>query len=335
MNTTIIKEFEKLQKQIEHDIEMEKNLKTKTSNIFRLKQIDNAIKILKTLKYKIKSGDQLKDIKGFGKGIMNRIDEIIKNGYLKEITLKEEDYENTKIINDLKEIYGIGDKIANELVSKHNVKNVKDLKEKYDSGKIKLSNNIVTGLKYYKTYKQQIPRSEMKKMEKYLINVAKQIDSKINIKICGSYRRKKPFSNDIDCMLSHPKVKTKDDIENKKNYLHLFIEALKTDEFIVDSLTGDDVSTKFMGFCQFTSNDHVRRIDIRYIPMESYHTALLYFTGSGSFNQNMRQIAKKKGYKLNEYGLYKLSDMTRVNVKSEEDVFKTIDMEYIEPKDRI
>jgi DNA polymerase/3'-5' exonuclease PolX len=335
MNSNLITEFEKLQKQIEHDIETDKNLKTKTANIFRLKQINNATKIIKSIKFKINSGEQLKDIKGIGKGIMSRIDEIIKNGYLKEITLNKKDYKKTEIIDELKEIYGIGDKIAHELVDEYNVNSIKDLKKKHKKGEIKLNNNVIMGLKYYKIYKQQIPRSEMKKMEKYLIDVAKQIDTRLNIKICGSYRRKKSFSNDIDCMLTHPKIKTMNDIENRKNYLHLFIEALKTDEFIVDSLTDTDVITKFMGFCQFTTDSFIRRIDIRYIPLESYYTALLYFTGSGSFNQSMRQQAKKDGFKLNEYGLYKISDMTKINVESEEDIFKKLGMEYVKPQDRI
>ena len=32
----------------------------------------------------------------------------------------------------------------------------------------------------------------------------------------------------------------------------------------------------------------------------------LYFTGSGDLNKKMRQIAKDKGYKLSEYGLFKI-----------------------------
>ena len=44
-------------------------------------------------------------------------------------------------------------------------------------------------------------------------------------------------------------------------------------------------------------------------------------------------IAKNKGLKLSEYGLFK-ADGTKLKIKSEEDFFKALDMDYIEPKSR-
>jgi DNA polymerase/3'-5' exonuclease PolX len=78
---------------------------------------------------------------------------------------------------------------------------------------------------------------------------------------------------------------------------------------------------------------------MRCIDLESLAPALLYFTGSGEFNKNMRTFALKKGYTLNEYGIYKLNqDKTKgakINVKTEEDVFKLLGMPYIEPNARL
>ena len=48
----------------------------------------------------------------------------------------------------------------------------------------------------------------------------------------------------------------------------------------------------------------------------------------------MRQIAKTKGYKLSEYGLFQISDNKKIKTNSEEDIFKLLDMDYIEPKFR-
>ena len=93
--------------------------------------------------------------------------------------------------------------------------------------------------------------------------------------------------------------------------------------FIIDQL--DMGNKKFMGFCnimQFIKNKNkskeekqetqetqetqqkhntARRIDIRIVPFESYGSAILYFTGSKTFNTNMRSHALKKGYSLNEF----------------------------------
>jgi len=336
-NELIISEFEKLLKQINYDIDNEKDKIKRNINIFRLKQITNALDIIKNFPNEIKSGSQLKEIKGIGKGVIGRIDEILKKGFLAEIKIKLADVKEAEYIENLKDIYGIGEKTAHELVSKYKIHTVNELKSAYKKGKIELNNNIIIGLKYHNIYEQKIPREEMEKMAKYVQNIASQVSKKLCVRICGSFRREKPFSNDIDCMLTHPNIKTIADIKNKKNYLQKFIEALRDDLFIVDALTSDEVETKFMGFCQFSKKLPVRRIDIRYIPNESYYPALLYFTGSGSFNQKMRQHAKKLGFKLSEYGLYKIvgNGYKNIPVKSEEDIFKKLNMNYVEPKNRL
>jgi hypothetical protein len=44
----------------------------------------------------------------------------------------------------------------------------------------------------------------------------------------------------------------------------------------------------------------------RLIPIDEYYLGVLYFTGSNVFNQSIRKIALKKGFKLNEYSLRKV-----------------------------
>lgn len=335
-NQLIIDEFEKLLQQIEYDIDHATDKNERTTNLFRLKQIEKALNFIKKYDKKITSGKQLEDVEGIGKGVMRRIDEILENGYLKEITLKTEDVNETKYVEILKEVYGIGDKTAFEFVRK-GIKSIDDLKKAVETGKIEVNSNIQMGLKYVDKYKQHIPREEMKQMDKYLHRIVEQIGDGLEIIICGSYRRKKDFSNDIDCMLTCPRIMTQNDLETKKNYLHEFINLLREDLFIVDALTSDDVETKFMGFCHYSKDTAIRRIDIRYIPYESYYPALLYFTGSGNFNQEMRTRAKKMGYKLNEYGLYKKTGekYKKISVSSEEDIFNNLGMLYVTPEKRI
>ena len=95
-------------------------------------------------------------------------------------------------------------------------------------------------------------------------------------------------------------------------------------------MTDKKISTKYMGFSKY-KNKPVRRIDIRYIPYDSYYSALLYFTGSGDLNKKMRNIAKTKNYKLSEYGLFN-ENGEKFKVKSERDIFKLLDMEYLPPR---
>ena len=46
----------------------------------------------------------------------------------------------------------------------------------------------------------------------------------------------------------------------------------------------------------------------------------------------MRSIAKKKGYKLNEWGLFK--DDKKIIINSEKELFNFLEMDYIELQDR-
>jgi DNA polymerase (family 10) len=73
-------------------------------------------------------------------------------------------------------------------------------------------------------------------------------------------------------------------------------------------------------------------INIRAVPKEEFGAGILYFTGPRSFEIFLRQEAKKKGYKLNRHGLFD-SEGKHI-VKTEKDIFKKLDIPYIEPEER-
>ena len=86
-----------------------------------------------------------------------------------------------------------------------------------------------------------------------------------------------------------------------------------------------------MGFCKW--NNIIYRIDIRLVPQISLYSALVFFTGSKNFNTFIRKKAKLLGYKLNEYGLYNNNKL--IKIKSESDLFKKLNINYLEPNERI
>lgn len=343
-NEKIVKEFEKLVEQIKFDIDTTPNRRESMGHFYRLKQIKNAISIIEKYPHEIKSGKDLEEIKGIGKGIMGRIDEILEKGYLSEIKLDEEKKEYLKEVEELEQVFGIGPKKAYELIKKYNIKSILDLKEAYNKGEIELTNQMVIGLKYYDIYKENIPRVEVTKIDKYLTRIIKNVDDELFHMICGSYRRGKQTSNDVDVLVSHPKIKTRLDIGGKTgNYLIKLVERLKKEGFLLADLTDKDFEVKYMGFCQYKEGSKefpVRRIDIRFVPYESWAAGVLYFTGSGSFNQKMRELAGELGYKLNEFGLYKVSyvkeqeKLTQIKTSTEKEIFEHLGMEYLPPEKR-
>lgn len=323
LNTAIIREFEHLLKQIQFEI----NISPKTkSNYFRLRQIKNIINIIKKYPTEIKQGSDIKHIKGIGSGTTTRIDEILTTNKLSEIYLSKTD----DTLNDLTDIHGIGNIKALELIKSHNITSIKELQTAIKNNLIQVNDQILMGLKYHKIYKKNIPRHEITKIDKYLHKVLFSINQNTHLIICGSYRRQSPTSNDIDILITDPTAKYK---INDNNLLTIFVNTLKKEKFIVDDLTHVNPQTKYMGFCKLNKYP-VRRIDIRFVPDESYYPALLYFTGSGEFNQQMRNIAKELGYKLNEYGLFHINTNEKVKVTSEIDIFNKLGMEYLEPRER-
>lgn len=214
---------------------------------------------------------------------------------------------------------------------------------------VECNHEQLIGIKYFYDICEKIPRNEITKMEKFIKIVVKYINPDFIIGCCGSYRRGRDRSGDIDCLLTHPKLKTQEDINNFQNVngniLLMIVNLLTQKGFLTDHLT-EGGNTKYMGICKLPNKPEYklyRRIDIRFVPYNSYGTALLYFTGSKNFNTQMRNKALKMGYTLSEYGLFHYIYDNKTNKKikgeqlptpNEEDVFKILDMEYKTPKER-
>ena len=74
------------------------------------------------------------------------------------------------------------------------------------------------------------------------------------------------------------------------------------------------------------------QVDLRLVPNESRGAALQYFTGSKAHNIELRDRAIRRGLKLNEYGLFAISDGTRVGGATEEEVYEALGLPFIEPE---
>jgi DNA polymerase/3'-5' exonuclease PolX len=249
-NTKIIIQFQKLVEQIQFDIDHSTDKKQSLINFYRLRQIRNAINIIKSFPNEIKKGEQLQSIKGIGKGTISRINEILDTGRLSEIRVSKKHQQYLDQIEELEQIFGIGRKTAYELITVHNIKSIQQLKDAYNEGLIDLNDQILLGLKYHGVFKENIPRSEVDKINNLIQLNIKKVHHNLNAIICGSYRRLKSTSNDIDILLTHNDIKTKLDLKLEPNYLIKFVEQLKKIKFIKDDITYEDYESKYMGFCQ-------------------------------------------------------------------------------------
>ncbi len=305
MNSLIISELNKLISTLLYE---------KPPNFsFKVNSFKKTINLIKEIDYEINSAEQLKNVKGIGKGTIDRINEILKNGNLQENKNVEKKQKNISDFNKLQTITGIGPAKAKQLIDKKISFN--DLIQKPSHSMLnELTHHQLIGVKYYHDLLKRIDSKIIYDIEQYL----KKFNFKFNI--CGSYRRKKENSGDIDILILEEKKTLKD-----------IVKILTEDKFIVDNLT-DDGKTKYMGICK-TPKSHAMRIDIRLIPKQSYPFALLYFTGSKKTNTYMRNIAIKAGYKLSEYGLFDKKN-TLIPLETEQAIFEFLHIPYLSPEKR-
>lgn len=336
-NNLIIDQFKLLIDQIKLDIDFTSG-KEQLTHSYRLGSIKKVLSILEKYPQKIISSKQFENVKGIGKKSLIRIDEILNTGKLSEIKITSDSKKYLKVISELEDVFGIGRKKAYELFMKYSIQSVHDLKIKAKEGLIQLPENILKGLEYVGKLEQNIPKSEIEKINDIMQNITVNISPKLFGITCGSFRRQKETSGDIDFLLFHTDLITKNDILKSTNYLKIFIQQLKKRNIIIESLTSDDVPTKYMGVCKLLNGDFCR-IDIRLIQYESFYPAILYFTGSRELNKKMRALANSHGYLLNEYGLFNNSNDSKnfnnmIKFNSEKEIFEILGMEYITPNKR-
>lgn len=152
----------------------------------------------------------------------------------------------------------------------------------------------------------------------YYINVVEDLIKEfesliIKREYCGSYRRGKEFSGDIDLLFTtdDPELTSKifNKLLNEKRFTKLVMGNVKA-SYVIDNLI---------------------QVDVRFIQKDRWAFALLHATGSKMENIRLRRKSKSLGYSLSEYGF----DGQPKGLLTEEDIYKFLGEPYKEPKDRI
>lgn len=305
-------------------------------NIYKYNAYRNAAIALAAHPTRIQSGEEARKLKGVGDKICKKIDEFLQTGKLRKLEKIREDDTNTAI-NLLTRVTGIGPAKAKQLVDA-GIKTIEDLRRH----EAKLNSHQLIGLKYFEDFEKTIPRHEIEQIEEIIKKEINYLDPEYLVTICGSYRRGKPESGDVDVLLTHPSYTSTDGNEKRSQLLKQVVTLLESKKLIVDTISLGDV--KFMGVCSLdkvkrdVQHWRARRLDIRLTPHDQYYCSVLYFTGSDLFNKNMRAHALENSFTLNEYSLRPLGSTGTpgepVVVTSEEDIFEYIGYPYKKPNER-
>ena len=330
-----------------------KNYYKEQNDKIRIKTYDRAIYQIRKWNKPITHGSDLLHLEGIGKGMVDKIDTIIRSGTLP--ILKEKHIEksielhntqiNKKNETEIQSILGFSKPFINEIKRKHNVKTINDFRDYIKNIKnlnytiIKLTHIQELGLKYYEDLNDLIPRNEITYLGNQLKRLIENQDEgddeanlyKVKVMLSGSYpSQTKKYSKDIDIIIvntehntinhsgtlkkiiSHIEKKFEDtekekgkekDTESKDNKKKLEIISLG--------------ETKFMGLLNSPLSHKMRHIDIRMVNLEELPYTWFYFSSGQIFNILIRKKLKQKGYKLNEYGLFKNNSKVKFDVYPE------------------
>jgi DNA polymerase beta len=291
---------------------------------FKAKAYFTVIKNITALDKPIVEFDDLKDVKGIGEKISNKLKEYFETGKIQAVENAEIDNKVNEI-QELMKIHGIGPSKAKNLVEEHKISSISQLSENIHL----LNDKQKMGLKYYADFQERIPRKEMIAHNEYLKKVIPSIDSKLTFDITGSFRREMPTSGDIDILITH-----EDDPSNVEEIFKAILQKLKDAKYICDVFA--EGGKKCLAVCRLPRRRKFRRIDLLYTNKKEYPFALLYFTGDASFNVSMRNHCLSIGYSLSEHGLKDDSNGQYIDTgaTTEEDIFKFVGFPYVEPSKR-
>lgn len=291
----------------------------KKAEPFRARGYRKASEIIITYEGDIYNAVDLSDT-SIGSNIIDKLTEYVETG---KIEMLERERNNP--VNQLAKVYGIGPKKAKDFVEK-GITTIEQLRDREDL----LTSAMKIGVKYFDDIEKRIPRKEIDDYKAKLDSVfSKTAPPDSEFSIVGSYRRLAKTSGDIDIIISSK--------SNNRLAFDGFIDELIKNNIIIEVLSRG--KTKSLTVTKLPGKP-ARRVDFLYTPAEEYPFAVLYFTGSKNFNTAQRQRALKLGYSLNEHGLYhmkngKKTDKVNHVFNTEEDIFKYLGMEYVEPDKRI
>ena len=103
---------------------------------------------------------------------------------------------------------------------------------------------------------------------------------------------------------------------------------------VMDAFVGDGLVAKVLAHGETKSSIVTTgglQVDLRVIDRGAWGAALIYFTGSKAHNIRIREMAVRKGLKLNEYGLFRAKSGTLLAAETEQDVYERLGLPFIEP----
>jgi len=270
---------------------------------------------------KVADEKKLQEIPGIGSGIAAKIEEYLKTGQMKKY--QEALSGVPESLLELLEIQNVGGKTIHLLHKELGVRNLADLKRVIADGSLaklygmgeKKVDNIRKGIEAYEKVQERISIYEASSIADAVIDYLKKMPKVKRISAAGSLRRMKETIGDIDILASG---------KEGAEIIRYFVKHPNALRVLAEGDTKGSIVIK--------TEANERQVDLRIVVDSEFGSALQYFTGSKAHNIKLRGMAKDKGLKISEYGVFK--GRKNLASKEEADVYRVLGLPLIPPEMR-
>ena len=262
--------------------------------------------------------EDLRKIPGIGHDLAEKINEYVKTGRLKfyEELKKEVPHGLVEMLS----VPGIGPRTAKMLFEKLKISSVDELEQVAKKGglkglpgiQIKTEDNILKGIAMIKRRTDRFPIGRVLPIAEDMLKKLRDAAPVKEIAIAGSLRRWKDTIKDIDMLATS---------RDPKKVMNVFTRLPHVKEVLMKGPTKSSIVTR----------ENIQ-VDLRVVEEDSVGAALAYFTGSKAHNIRLREMAVKKGLKINEYGVFDVKTNKKIGGKNEADIYKALGLLFIPPE---
>lgn len=261
---------------------------------------------------------ELQDVSGVGESIAEKIAEYLERGELEYLNnLREEVPQG---LRGLMAIEGIGPKVAKKLYQELEITTVDELEQAAQNNRIRLlegfgektEQNILENISMYKERHERFILGYMLPDVQEIKTQLDELEYVSRVEIAGSTRRRRPTIGDADILVIS---------DDSSRVMGFFTSREKVARLLS---RGERMSTVVL--------KNNLQVDLLVIDEKNFGAALLYFTGSKDHNIALRKRAIDRNWKLSEYGLEDRESGESLASKTENEIYKKLELEYIIPE---
>jgi DNA polymerase (family 10) len=270
---------------------------------------------------------ELVAINGVGKGMAARVGEFAKTGRMEAL-----DKLRAQVPIGLRQMTmlpGLGPKRAMQLYQAIGVSSIEELKTAAEEHRIadvkgfgkKFEDEVLASISRGVHAEQRVLLARALPVAREMLARLDAHDAVLRSAYCGSLRRMKATIGDIDLLVA---------TERPDEVMGAFrsMPGIATSQ--ADGPTGGDRGDYPRTKSSVTTTSGLQ-VDLRTVKPDEFGAALQYFTGSQAHNVKVRAHAVRKGFKLSEYGLFRVSDDERVASETEEEIYAALGMQWVPP----